>query len=506
MRESRACGAPRSGHVGRVVFLAAVSCLGCGDSRLRSPQPDGPAREAAPADRGASDGGVCTLTSVNDGEVGVGPSSFSYSGTWGTSSDPAKYQQDDHYSSTTGDAVVISFRGTSIALFGAKAAWHGIAAVSLDDGPEVDADCYAATREDQARLYASATLPDGVHRLKVRVSGRKNPASTGTTVAVDRVDVCVTAAPIGDGGRPDQRTMTATMTVQGTQLRDRCGEAVVLRGVNSGIAFPNDPQAKNLAQVSQTGANAVRLTFRVQYDNSSAQDVDLALGEAFKQKLIAIPSVWDATGDWSKLGFCTDFWLKPDMVAVLKKHEAYTLLNIANEAGATVTDAEFVQGYTQAVQKLRQAGLHMPLVIDAAGWGRTESYLINNGPSLLQQDPDHNLLFSWHPWDESQPASRYQKAFDDSIAKGICLIVGEFSSVGVNFDKPIDYRSIMQLAQQKQIGWLWWWWTGGDGHALTADGVFGNWANVGEEVCVSSASGIKNTAKRTTYFQTGGCK
>lgn len=320
-------------------------------------------------------------------------------------------------------------------------------------------------------------------------------------------DAGVEHAPADAGGTQDAAPARPTSYVKGRHLYDRCGEKVVLRGANAGIAFPSDPQAKHLAQLAQTGANAVRLTFRDKYNKSGPQEVDTALSEAIKQRMIPIPALWDATGDWSMLGFCVDFWTQPEMVKVLKKHEAYTLLNIANEAGdGSVTDAQFRQEYTQAIQKVRAAGLRMPLVIDAANWGRGEDYILNNAQHLLQQDPEHNLLFSWHPWDTKQPQNRYDQAIDGSIAKDICMIIGEFSSLGVNYNDPIDYAYIMQVAQKKQIGWLWWWWYGQDQHSLTTDGTFGNWANVGQEVCVTSADGIQSTSVRTHYLTTGSCK
>ena len=342
-------------------------------------------------------------------------------------------------------------------------------------------------------------------------AGADGPANTDAKAA-DHGAADVEGGPADLGpadGPPADSALPArsTMYVKGRHLHDRCGEQVVLRGANAGIAFPSDPQAKHLAQLAQTGANAVRLTFRVQYNNSSTTDVDTALTEARKQGMIPIPALWDATGDWSKLGFCVDYWVKPAMVTVLKKHEAYTMLNMANEPGTSaVTDAQFKQGYAAAIKKVRAAGLKLPLVIDAANWGRDEKYIINNAAYLLAQDPEKNLVFSWHPWDTKQPSSRYQQAFSDAISKGICLIVGEFSSLGVNYNEAIPYATIMQLAQQSSIGWLWWWWHGSDKHALTSDGQYGSWANVGKEVCLTSAYGIQQTSLRTTDFKTGACK
>lgn len=294
-----------------------------------------------------------------------------------------------------------------------------------------------------------------------------------------------------------------TMDVKGAALYDRRGERVVLRGVNTGIAFPADPKGEKLAEVAKTGANCVRLTFRWIYNKSDAAQVDAALTQAARHQMFAMPGLWDATGKWDQLQFCVDFWRQPEMARVLKKHEGYTMLNIANEAGDhSVSNEAYRAAYAKAISQLRVAGLHMPLVIDAAGWGREERYILENAEWLLEQDPERNLIFSWHPWDENQPAERYRRAMDEASAKGICLIVGEFAQTGVSYQQSIDFRAIMRLAQERQIGWLWWWWQGDDKHSLTTDGVFGHWANMGEEVCVTSPHGLRQTSVRPRSMQT----
>lgn len=64
-------------------------------------------------------------------------------------------------------------------------------------------------------------------------------------------------------------------------------------------------------------------------------------------------------------------WVRADVVAVLKKHERYLLINIANEAGDfTVSDATFKASYTEIVSKMRATGVRAPFVIDAPSWGQ----------------------------------------------------------------------------------------------------------------------------------------
>jgi mannan endo-1,4-beta-mannosidase len=302
---------------------------------------------------------------------------------------------------------------------------------------------------------------------------------------------------------------TSTFYVDGATLRDPCGDPLVLRGVNAGIAFPSDPDAKGLAEVAKTGANAVRLTFRWHINRSGPQQVETALEKAAANHMVAMPALWDATGHWDRLQFAVDYWSQPAMVEVLRKYEDMVLLNIANEAGdRKVTNREFRQGYSKAIKRLRAAGLHMPLVIDAANWGRDEAYIINNATYLSSQDPDHNLLFSWHPWDTHQSVERYRKGMDAALKSQIPLIIGEFSSIGVHYKTPIDYRSLMKLAAERDIGWLWWWWRSGkniDGHAMTSSGRFGDWVNVGAEVAEESPYSIQATSKKTHYLMNRGC-
>lgn len=302
----------------------------------------------------------------------------------------------------------------------------------------------------------------------------------------------------------------ATFTTSGDKILDPCRQPFVIRGVNAGIAFPVDNAAQSLSQIAQTGANAVRLTFRWSINRSTPQLVSNALKKAAENQMVAIPSIWDATGDWKMLPFTVDYWSQPDMVAELRKYEDVVMLNIANEAGGgSVTAEQYKQEYLRAVQHLRNAGLHMPLVIDAANWGRREADILQNARFLIDNDSDHNLIFSWHPWDSEQSRTRYEHAISAAQETGIPFIIGEFASTDVNYKLPIDYQYLMQVASQYNVGWLWWWWWSGsntfDGHSLTKDGRFGRWANVGEEVVMTSDYGINATSRRSTYLNSKTC-
>jgi hypothetical protein len=130
-----------------------------------------------------------TITTINDATVGTTRGTFSYAGTWATSTGAAKYQGDDHYSSTTGSSYTVRFWGTRIAIYGAKAPQHGQATAQVDGGAAVTIDQYAAVRAENVLVFRSPVLAAGPHTLKVTVKGSHQAASSGNTIAVDRAVV-----------------------------------------------------------------------------------------------------------------------------------------------------------------------------------------------------------------------------------------------------------------------------------------------------------------------------
>jgi mannan endo-1,4-beta-mannosidase len=304
-----------------------------------------------------------------------------------------------------------------------------------------------------------------------------------------------------------------TMEVDGRFLYDRCGEKVILRGANTMIVYWDRRGEATFPELAKTGANCCRIFWTVGAE-APPRDLDVCLANCRKHHMIPIPCVWDATGKWHNLQKCIDYWCRPDVVGVLRKYEDCLLVNIANEAGKRdVTDEQYRKAYADALVKMRAAGLHMPLVIDAAHWGRGEDYILENGPALVEADPDRNVLFSWHPWDTRQEQSRYKKAIDASIEKNLCTIVGEFSHVGVFFKRSIDWEYIVRYCQEREIGWLPWVWHCGkvgnpDGHSITTDRQFGHWANApwGKQIAVESPYSIRKTSKRPYYLVHGECR
>ena len=118
-----------------------------------------------------------TTTTINDHDAGV-----TYTGTWADCSGNCTRSADGSFrwTSTVDSAVSFSFTGNQIALFGMKEPWDNIATVSIDNATTVDVDYYAATTSaTTVQVYSSPTLTQGAHTLKLTMTSRRNPASTG---------------------------------------------------------------------------------------------------------------------------------------------------------------------------------------------------------------------------------------------------------------------------------------------------------------------------------------
>jgi mannan endo-1,4-beta-mannosidase len=292
--------------------------------------------------------------------------------------------------------------------------------------------------------------------------------------------------------------------VSGRFLYSPQGEKVVLRGVNNMNVVTDRTGAKVFPEITKTGANVVRIMWMLM--GGGGDKLDIVIGNCIAHKMIPIIELHDATGKWNKLDTVVDYWVRPDVVTILKKYQKYLLLNIANEAGnAEVTMEEFRLKYTSIVQKLRAAGIHIPIMIDAANWGRNEEYLLTNGPALLKEDPDHNLIFSWHVWDSGIKETRIQSAIDRSIQLNIPFIIGEFAPMEVKCKCCIPYKYILEYCQQKEIGWMAWSWGPGNSDCaamdMTKTMAFETLYDWGLEVAVTDSNSIKNTSKRPAMFR-----
>ena len=149
---------------------------------------------------------------VNDDDA-----SIMYNGTWGIWQGNPGYQDDEHFSETTDSTATFTFTGTKVWYYGFTRADLGYAAVYLDGQFMETIDCYSSTPNYFIPLYQSPDVPFGEHTLQVRVTGTKNPSSTGTEVIVDAFGYSQTL--LGDLNLDDRVDMK-DMAELGTQWQN----------------------------------------------------------------------------------------------------------------------------------------------------------------------------------------------------------------------------------------------------------------------------------------------
>lgn len=299
-----------------------------------------------------------------------------------------------------------------------------------------------------------------------------------------------------------------TMYVSGRHLYSAVGEKVMFRGVNEMFIWSNDKQGKViLPQIEKSGANVVRLVWLA---SGSPVDLDSLINNCIKNKMIPMVDMHDATGNWGNIPTCVNYMKRADVVAVMNKYKKWVILNIANEAGdANVTNTQFQTTYIDAVAQLRSVGYTFPFIIDAADWGKQENYITSTWAAIQQSDPQHNCMFSIHPYwveDQATQQTRFTNLMNAVVSNNIPLLIGEGPEwYGYNCSSVIPYVWMMQQLQTNQIGWLVWSWgtlqngdcTAQRAYDITSNGQYGSWQNDWGRLVVSDdPNSIKNTSIR----------
>ena len=321
-----------------------------------------------------------------------------------------------------------------------------------------------------------------------------------------------------------------TFYTGGRYLYDRLGNKVILRGVNKMCIWDDkDPTGSiSFPEIRKTGANSVRIPWAIRKDlkpgpsDTDPTQLGAIITTAKANRLIPVVDLHDATGEWSRLSDVIDYWVQPTIVAIIQKHQEYLLVNIANEAGGNdnqgndlVSEEQFIEGYSKAIQRMRAAGIHTPLVIDASIFGKSLDRLDATALKLMAADPKKNLLFSVHLYwgiSDGADANFIRSKLQHSVSLGYPLIVGEFSGYGgwagvgksgCSSDGKIDYKTIIEVCHQHEIGWYAWEWGPGNAYTdplctvmdMTSDRRFANlksgWA---KEIALTSPHSIRNTS------------
>ncbi|WP_409072837.1 cellulase family glycosylhydrolase [Micromonospora chalcea] len=265
-------------------------------------------------------------------------------------------------------------------------------------------------------------------------------------------------------GQPAQAA--TGFSVSNGRLYDANGVEFVMRGVNHAHTwYPQ--QTSSFANIKALGANTVRVVLSSgdRWTKNSAADVANVISLCKGNRMICVLEVHDTTGYGedgaaTTLAKATDYWLS--IADVLKGQERYVIVNIGNEPFGNQGYSAWTTDTSNAIKRLRAAGLTHTIMVDAPNWGQDWSFTMrDNAGTVFAADPQRNTVFSIHMYGVFDTAAEISDYLGRFRTAGLPIVVGEF---GFNHsDGNPDEDAIMAYAQANGIGYLGWSWSGNGG-------------------------------------------
>lgn len=272
------------------------------------------------------------------------------------------------------------------------------------------------------------------------------------------------AGSIGAGAPPvhaDREVYAA-----GDQL-ERDGEPFVFRGVNGPAPWGanykpyyrgplSSLRFNGIAKMAALGANAMRIIHFIGGTLPARIDLAKSVAEVNRLGMVPVLGVWDRTCATSPTAEVEAFWLSGPGATLAKRHPNL-VINPYNELnfvlGEKQTDhAAWAAYYTDFVRRLRAAGIHNLVMIDAGGkCGQNPEGILAHGQAMVEADPAHNLVFSVHMyayWETDDPLGHWiegqwsvQEWTDKLAGAGVPVVFGEFGGhdpkTGQNYDVEV---------------------------------------------------------------------
>lgn len=311
-----------------------------------------------------------------------------------------------------------------------------------------------------------------------------------------------------------------TMYVEGRALYDTCNERFIPIGVNEMVVWAGDRTgAWIFPQISLTGANAVRFSWSTgnpEYSGVavSSSELDAAIENCNAHKMVAIVDIHDRGDSASDIPKIVDWWIQPEVVSIIQKHEKHLILNIVSGAGPeTVEPSLYVSLFRDGIHLMREAGIRVPLIVETSGTGGDVETLREIFQPLVEGDPLHNLLFGVHMWWPAADGStaRIIDALQGCADLEMPLIISELAPMGQGCVQSIDYETAMAEAWKHGYGFFTWSWGAVSNVdceflGMTTDGTYGRWRETpnnglwGQQVVELSEHSIKNLAVISRSF------
>jgi mannan endo-1,4-beta-mannosidase len=314
----------------------------------------------------------------------------------------------------------------------------------------------------------------------------------------------------------------------GNKILDPCGNEFVPKGVNYSLAddwdFPGNMNSGELSsEIVKANPNTVRIEWYASYPGAgrpayTVADLDSVVSRFNRAGIVSVIELHDLTGSDAYTPFnnvILPWWTSADVKALLQKHKTHVMLNFANEFGivnwaanpATAYTA-WVNHYKNAITTVRNAGIDVPVIIDAPEYGTSIDVALMAGQALVSSDPLQRVIMSVHAyWYQKSPADM-QAAANDMANATFPTLFGEIANVQDatgNCSDPIPaYTDLLQACETKKVGWLAWTWTNDNcgPRQMTTSGMFNNLSVYGSMIVNNANFGLAGHATKSCFFKT----
>jgi mannan endo-1,4-beta-mannosidase len=294
--------------------------------------------------------------------------------------------------------------------------------------------------------------------------------------------------------------------VSGTRVVEGNGSTFLMRGVNHPYAWFTS-QNSSFANIKSFGTNTIRVVLGSgkRWGPTSASEVANIISLCKQNRMICVLEVHDTTGYGEEgaaasLDQAANYWI--GLTNVLKGQEDYVVINLGNEplGNNQQVSANWPTLTSNAVSRLRGAGLHHLVMVDGPMWGQDwQNIMRNTANRVFTADPDRNIVFSIHMYSVYNTAAKVADYLNAFRSAGLPLVVGEFGSsqAGATTD------AIMSEAQSRGLGYIGWSWSGnGGGNAyldMTVNFDPGQLTTWGQRF-LNGTNGIRKTSRQAAVY------
>ena len=298
--------------------------------------------------------------------------------------------------------------------------------------------------------------------------------------------------------------------VDGNKLLDGKNEEFIFRGVNLTHAWFTDKTESSIKDISSLGANSARIVLATGtlYPKTTSDQVENIIIWCKKADLICVLEVHDFTGS-DNPNDITDISVKywTELKNILNDNKDYIIVNIANEwEGSWDKGSLWADTYITAVKQMRKNGIENAIMIDASGYGQETGPVIRDAKSILEADPDKNIIFSYHVYSVlGKDDNSLYTGLDGLKKTGVCWIVGEFG--WWQNGGSVVYKTLTNYCFINKIGWIAWSWAGNGGIDRVLDLASPKTFSKNDltgwgEYLFNSQFGIQKTSKKAYTYQT----